>query len=166
MGRAWAFKGGRKRWGGGGRNNQQSGTNCIDIVLKWVISENGTIHTHHPLHRKLSFFKYFLQIGQTAARHYIEGVREGQASFPLWSQQSIWTNFLADWRINTTARQPKTFLHPKKTRPISELKHTFRTTPRYGQYLTHAHIYITRTVKENACSLTNGKREIKTWGSS
>ena len=48
MGRAWAFKGGGKRGGGGGRNNQQSATNCIDIVLKWVTSENGTIHTHHP----------------------------------------------------------------------------------------------------------------------
>ena len=41
---------GRLRVGGeeGGRNNQQSATNCIDIVLKWVTSENGKIHTHHP----------------------------------------------------------------------------------------------------------------------
>ena len=32
---------------------------------------------------------------------------------------------------------------------------------RSGQYLTHAHIYITGTVKKNACSLTDGKREIQ-----
>ena len=110
--------------------------------------------TPQPSIKICFFFIYFLQAAQTAARHCIEGLGEGQASFPLWSQESIWINFVADWRINITARQPKTFLHPKKTRPISELKHTFRTTPRSGQYLTHAHIYITRTVKENACSLT------------
>ena len=115
----------------------------------------------HPSTKRFFFFKYFLRVAQTAARHCIEGVREGQVSFPLGSQQSIWKNFVADWRINITARQPKTFLHGKKTRPISELKHTFRTTPRSGQCLTHSHIYITLTVKENSCSLTDGKREIQ-----
>ena len=136
MARAWAFKG----WGEGGETTKSRQQNCIDIVLKWVTSENKT--------------KYFLRVAQTAARHCKEGVKRGQASFPLWSQQSIWINFVADWRIKITARQPKTSLHPKKTRPISELKHTFRTTLRYGQCLTHAHIYITRIVKENAYSLT------------
>ena len=112
---------------------------------------------------KVGFFKYFLLVAQTAARHCIEG-GEGRASFisPLKSAKYIWIDFVADWRINITVKQPKTFLHPKKTRPISELKHTFRTTPRSGQYLTHAHIYITRTVTEKACtSLTDGKREIQ-----
>ena len=42
MGRAWAFKGGRGGGGGETTNSQQQ--NCIDIILKWVTSENKTIH--------------------------------------------------------------------------------------------------------------------------
>ena len=129
IGRAWAFK----VWRGRGVETTNSRPqDFIDIVLKWVTSENKTIHTRPPLipPLKVGFLKYFLRVALNSCTTLHRGLREEQASFPLWSQQSIWINFVADWRINITARQPKTFLHPKKTRPISELKYTFRTTPR------------------------------------
>ena len=61
----WRVKG----WGEGGETTKSRQQNCIDIVLKWVTSENKT--------------KYFLRVAQTAARHCKEGVKRGQASFPL-----------------------------------------------------------------------------------
>ena len=70
---------GRLRCGGGGgvetTNSRQQ--DCIDIVLKWVTSENKTIHTRPPLipPLKVGFLKYFLRarVAQTAALLCIEG---------------------------------------------------------------------------------------------
>ena len=39
---------GRLRVGEGGETTNGRQQNCIDIVLKWVASENKTIHTHPP----------------------------------------------------------------------------------------------------------------------
>ena len=71
--------------GGGGETTNSRQLNCIDIVLKLVTSENKTIHTRPPPTPplKVVFLKYFLRVAQTAARHCIEGVREGQVSFPF-----------------------------------------------------------------------------------
>ena len=89
MGRAWAFKGGGR---GGVETTNSRQQNCIDIVLKWVTSENKTIHTHLPptCPLKVGFLKYFLRVAQTAARHCIEG-GEGRASFisPLKSTKYL-----------------------------------------------------------------------------
>ena len=68
---------GRLRVGEGGETTNGRQQNCIDIVLKWVASENKTIHTHPPPYPtpplKVGFFKYSLRVAQTAARHCIEG---------------------------------------------------------------------------------------------
>ena len=61
---------GRLRVGGGrgGETINSRQQNCIDIVLKWVTSENKTIHTRpHPTPPlKVGSFKYFLRVAQTA----------------------------------------------------------------------------------------------------
>ena len=129
--------------------------------------------TPHPS-TKSWVLKIFLTSSSNSCTTLHRGLREEQASFPLWSQQSIWINFVADWRINITARQPKTFLHPKKTiqdqfqswsthseQLRAKKLRALGTRMRSGQYLTHAHIYITRTVKKTPVAWLYGKREIQ-----
>ena len=119
---------GRLRGGGGG-GVETTNSRQQDFITNFREQNNSHPPTPHPS-TKSWVFKIFLTSSSNSCTTLHRGLREEQASFPLWSQQSIWINFVADWRINITARQPKTSLHPKKTRPISELKHTFRTTPR------------------------------------
>ena len=62
--------------GGGVETTNSRQQDFIDIVLKWVTSENKTIHTRPPLipPLKVGFLKYFLRVAQTINEEPVEGI--------------------------------------------------------------------------------------------